>query len=173
MGSPLSRWQSKRSCVHGIETQRIHCHQLSRWVQWLGGCKKYLYNINMIQITEKLSIPLRELKFVATTGSGPGGQHVNRVATKIVLLWNVDLSKSISNSQRSRIKRKLTTRINKLGILRISSSKHRSQKANRSVTIERFVQLLREALKRKHHARKRGSPLRRGQSELTQKSEEV
>ena len=103
----------------------------------------------MIQITEKLSIPLRELKFVATTGSGPGGQHVNRVATKIVLLWNVDLSQAISNSQRSRIKRKLTTRINKLGILRISSSKHRSQKANRRVTIERFVQLLREALKRK------------------------
>jgi ribosome-associated protein len=43
---------------------------------------------------------------------------------------------------------KLATRINKAGILRVSSSKHRSQKANRSATIDRFILLLQDALKR-------------------------
>jgi len=103
----------------------------------------------MIHITPTLSVPTRELKFVATTGSGPGGQHVNRVATKIVLLWNVETSTSVTNSQRNRIHQKLSTRINKIGILRISSSKYRSQKANRTATIERFASLLQGALKRK------------------------
>ena len=108
----------------------------------------------MIQITPTLSIPMRELKFVATTGSGPGGQHVNRVATKIVLLWNVQTSYSITRSQQNRILNKLSTRINKVGVLRVSSSKHRSQKANRSATIVRFVTLLQDALKRKAVRRK-------------------
>jgi ribosome-associated protein len=103
----------------------------------------------MIQITPRLAIPTREFKFVATTGSGPGGQHVNRVATKIVLLWGVQTSTSLSDSQRHRIMQKLSTRINKAGILRVSSSKYRSQKANRTATIERFVVLLQDALKRK------------------------
>ena len=103
---------------------------------------------DMIHITPKLSIPIRELKFVASTSSGPGGQHVNRVATKIVLLWDVKSSTSISRSQQSRILNKLATRINKAGILRVSSSKHRSQKANRSATIDRFILLLQDALKR-------------------------
>jgi len=102
----------------------------------------------MIRVTDSLAIPMRELKFVATTGSGPGGQHVNRVATKIVLLWNVDESTAITNTQRSRIKIKLASRINKLSILRVTSSKHRSQKANRTATIERFALLLADALRR-------------------------
>ncbi len=102
----------------------------------------------MIKITPTLSIPMRELKFVATTGSGPGGQHVNRVATKIVLLWDVHSSSAITRGNRNRILNKLSTRINKQGILRVSSSKHRSQKANRSATIERFIKLLQDALKR-------------------------
>jgi ribosome-associated protein len=108
----------------------------------------------MIQITPTLSVPMRELKFVATTGSGPGGQHVNRVATKITLLWNLETSTSVTNSQRNRIHQKLSTRINKIGILRISSSKYRSQKANRTATIERFASLLQNALKRKIVRRK-------------------
>ncbi|MBC8203232.1 MAG: aminoacyl-tRNA hydrolase [Planctomycetes bacterium] len=110
----------------------------------------------MIQITPTLSIPMRELKFVATTGSGPGGQHVNRVATKIVLLWDVKTSTSVSKCQQKRILHLLATRINKAGVLRVSSSKHRSQKANKTATIERFITLLQDALKRKVVRKKTG-----------------
>lgn len=100
----------------------------------------------MIQIHESLSIPLREIKFVYGTSSGPGGQHVNKVATKATLLFSVALSTSLSAYQRTRILNKLSTRINKEGTLRVTSSKHRSQRANKETVIERFSILLREAL---------------------------
>ncbi|MBC8523521.1 aminoacyl-tRNA hydrolase [PVC group bacterium] len=101
----------------------------------------------MIKITNTISMPLRELRFVATTGSGPGGQHINRVATKVVLLWDLDASSSFNLAQKLRIRQKLSTRINKEGTMRVTSSKYRSQKANKEATIERFATLLCDALK--------------------------
>ncbi|MBL6998050.1 MAG: aminoacyl-tRNA hydrolase [Phycisphaerales bacterium] len=108
----------------------------------------------MIKVTKSLFISPRELKFIASTGSGPGGQHVNRVATKIVLLWDVDSSENVSTAQKNRIKQKLSTRINKAGVLRVTSSKHRSQKANKEATIARFALLLSEALATKKTRKK-------------------
>ena len=99
-----------------------------------------------MKITSKISIPTQEIRFVFGTSTGPGGQHVNRVATKATLLFDVNQSESITRNQRNRILAKLPTRINKQGILRVSSSKHRSQRANKKVATERFVTLLREAL---------------------------
>lgn len=109
---------------------------------------------SMIKVTKSLFISPRELKFIASTGSGPGGQHVNRVATKIVLLWDVDSSENVSTAQKNRIKQKLSTRINKAGVLRVTSSKHRSQKANKEATIARFALLLSEALATKKTRKK-------------------
>ncbi len=101
----------------------------------------------MIRIHKSLSIPKREIQFVYGTSSGPGGQHVNKVATKATLLFSVSSSSSLNASQRNRIFKKLSTRINKEGVLRVSSSKYRSQRANREATITRFSLLLFEALK--------------------------
>lgn len=123
----------------------------------------------MIRITDTLVIPMRELTFVATTGSGPGGQHVNRVATKIVLLWDVDASLSISALQKRRILQQLSTRINKLGVMRVTSSKYRSQKANRSATIERFVLLLADVLKPRAMRKKTRVPSRQKAKRLDEK----
>lgn len=123
----------------------------------------------MIRITDTLMIPMRELTFVATTGSGPGGQHVNRVATKIVLLWDVDASLSISALQKRRILQQLSTRINKLGVMRVTSSKYRSQKANRSATIERFVLLLADVLKPRAIRKKTRVPSRQKAKRLDEK----
>ncbi len=80
------------------------------------------------------------------TSSGPGGQHVNKVATKATLLFSVTNSASLTSYQRTRILNKLSTRINKEGTLRVSSSKHRSQRANRESALDRFSVLIREAL---------------------------
>ena len=100
----------------------------------------------MIRITNTLSIPLREIRFVYGTNTGPGGQHVNRVATKATLLFDVNRATTLTNSHRRRLNVALATRINKEGILRVSSSKYRSQKANRDAATERFVELLNIAL---------------------------
>ncbi|MDE1038267.1 MAG: alternative ribosome rescue aminoacyl-tRNA hydrolase ArfB [Phycisphaerales bacterium] len=100
----------------------------------------------MIRITNTLSIPLREIRFVYGTSTGPGGQHVNRVATKATLLFDLNQATTLTNSHRRRLDIALATRINKEGVLRVSSSKYRSQKANRDAATERFVELLNIAL---------------------------
>ena len=100
----------------------------------------------MIRITNTLSIPLREIRFVYGTSTGPGGQHVNRVATKATLLFDLNRTTTLTNSHRRRLDIVLATRINKEGVLRVSSSKYRSQKANREAATERFVELLNIAL---------------------------
>jgi ribosome-associated protein len=100
----------------------------------------------MIRITNTLSIPLREIRFVYGTSTGPGGQHVNRVATKATLLFDLNRATTLTNSHRRRLDIALATRINKEGVLRVSSSKYRSQKANREAATERFVELLNIAL---------------------------
>ena len=80
------------------------------------------------------------------TSTGPGGQHVNRVATKATLLFDLNRATTLTNSHRRRLDIALATRINKEGVLRVSSSKYRSQKANRDAATERFVELLNIAL---------------------------
>ena len=100
-----------------------------------------------VKITEKLSIPISELMFTACRSSGPGGQNVNKVNTRVTLWFDVVNSPSLSDQQKQMIHNHLPTRINKEGVLRVVSQKYRSQAQNRNTAIERFVSLLHEALK--------------------------
>jgi ribosome-associated protein len=103
----------------------------------------------MIKITEQLYISENELKFTASRSGGPGGQHVNKVSTRITLSFDVINSHALSDDQKQLILRRLATRINRQGILQIAGQEHRSQTSNRNAAIERFVELMRKALKRK------------------------
>jgi len=100
-----------------------------------------------VKITEKLSIPISELMFTACRSSGPGGQNVNKVNTRVTLWFDVVNSPGLSTRQKEMIRDHLPTRMNKEGVLRVVSQKYRSQAQNRNTTIERFVSLLHEALK--------------------------
>ncbi|NIO05622.1 MAG: aminoacyl-tRNA hydrolase [Proteobacteria bacterium] len=111
----------------------------------------------MIEVTKGVSIPEVEVKFTASRSSGPGGQHVNKADSRVTLWFNVASSRSLSPAQKRRILNRLTTRVNKKGVLRVVSQKTRSQAANREVAVERFVDLLRQALRRAS-ARKRTQP---------------
>jgi len=112
----------------------------------------------MIRITARLSIPTREIQYTYSTSTGPGGQHVNKVATRVTLLFDLISAHSLTQSQRNRIWTKLSTRINKHGVMRVSSSKHRSQKANKEAAIERFKALLQEVLKHKKRRKQTSVP---------------
>ena len=100
----------------------------------------------MLRINDEISIDDDELRFEFARSSGPGGQNVNKVETKVRLLFNLQGSRSLKPEQRSRIEERLSTRITKAGVLHISSQRHRTREANRKATIERFVDLLGEAL---------------------------
>lgn len=99
-----------------------------------------------LQVRSDLSIDEQELEFRTGTSTGPGGQHVNRTETRVTLLFDVGASPSLTEEQREKIFARLATRINREGVLRVSSQKHRSQSANRELVIERFQQLLADAL---------------------------
>ena len=99
-----------------------------------------------ISISEGLVIPEADITFVTARSSGPGGQHVNKTETKVTLLFDLDGTTALDEDQKARLHEHLATRINKTGQLRVSSQRHRSQKANREATQERFADLVREAL---------------------------
>lgn len=87
-----------------------------------------------------------ELKFRTSRSSGPGGQSVNKVNTKVELMFNVWESAVLSYDQKDIISKKLSNRINSDGILSISSEETRSQFKNKELVVSRFIQLLNEAL---------------------------
>ena len=100
----------------------------------------------MLRINDDLWIDEDDLRFEFARSSGPGGQNVNKVETKVRLLFDLQGSRSLSSKQRMRIEERLATRITKAGVLHVSSQRHRSREANRRATIERFVELLADAL---------------------------
>ncbi len=88
-----------------------------------------------------------ELEFQYTKSSGAGGQHVNKVATKVVLLFNVQKSKVLNEEEKVIILEKLKSVISKKGVLRLTSEATRSQYKNKEIVISRFVKLIQDALK--------------------------
>lgn len=99
-----------------------------------------------VEVSEGLMIPDEELAFTTSRSSGPGGQNVNKVSTRVTLLFDVEQSPSLSPEQRDLVRRRLPGRINRDGILRVVSQRHRSQSANREAAVRRFAELLAQAL---------------------------
>jgi len=100
----------------------------------------------VIPIIPGLAIPAGEISFTASRSGGPGGQNVNKVSSKVILAFNVVQSAALSEEQKQMILGKLATRINKEGILQIASQRTRSQELNRADVLDRFSDLLRQAL---------------------------
>ena len=88
---------------------------------------------------------INECRFEATRSSGSGGQNVNKVSTKVILLFNVLESNVLSQLQKDVFLSELHTRISKHGIFRISSGRERTQLANRKLVTEKFKSLVEKA----------------------------
>ena len=114
----------------------------------------------MIEITDGVFISEDELVFKASRSSGPGGQNVNKVNTRITLFFDVAGCEVLSDIQKQRILTRLSTRADKNGIIRVVSQKFRTQKANRRAALGRLQELLREAVKTKPVRKKTKVPER-------------
>ena len=100
----------------------------------------------MIEIDTNLRIPDNEIVYSFSPSSKPGGQNVNKVSTRVTLVFDVGGSSVLSDDERRRILTGLQSRITKDGLLRVVSQKYRSQGANREAARLRFAELLRSAL---------------------------
>jgi ribosome-associated protein len=99
-----------------------------------------------LRITDELAIDDSELEFEFARSGGPGGQNVNKVETKVTVLWNLATSPSLDADQRARLEAELANRVTKDSVLRVTSQRHRTREANRADAIERFIALVAGAL---------------------------
>ena len=88
---------------------------------------------------------INECRFEATRSSGSGGQNVNKVSTKVILLLNVPESMVMDEEQKTIFLSNLHTRISKHGIFRISTGVERTQLGNRKRVVEKFAVLVTKA----------------------------
>lgn len=95
-----------------------------------------------------LPIVLQELQYKAVRSSGPGGQHVNKTATKIEVTFSIDKSRGLSEEEKAQIHKRLATRVTQEGILILQCGETRSQLRNKKIVTERIMQLLIDSLKK-------------------------
>jgi ribosome-associated protein len=125
----------------------------------------------MIEIGENTFVVDDELVFKTSRSSGPGGQNVNKLNTRVTLLFDLAGSSSLSREQKQRLAGKLSTRIDRQGLLRVVSQKHRSLEANRREAVERFRQLMHDALKPVPVRRKTKAPAAARERRLSEKKQ--
>ncbi len=113
---------------------------------------------SLLEINDSVFIPIDELRFTATRSGGPGGQNVNKLNTRITLLFDLEKSAGLDDFQKQRVRERLANRINKDGVLRVVSQEHRTQGANRQAAIDHFARLIAAALKRRPTRRKTRIP---------------
>lgn len=100
-----------------------------------------------LHIRDTLTIPEAELQFRFSRSGGPGGQHVNRVATQVELLFDVLHSPSLDEAQRGQVQAALPSYIDSRGVLHLTSRTTRSQYRNRVEVTARLQRLLQHALR--------------------------
>ena len=97
---------------------------------------------------------IKELSFKAIRSSGAGGQHVNKVSSKIELTFNLENSNALSEREKELLKTKLSSRLTKENKLILFCDETRSQHRNKDLAIKRFLELLKTNLIRPKIRRK-------------------
>jgi ribosome-associated protein len=100
-----------------------------------------------LEVTEGFRIPFRELRFRTARSSGPGGQNVNRLETKVEVLFDARASRAVSGDQKERLLAGLDREGWDDGMIRVVSQRHRSQWQNKQDALEKLSVILRHALR--------------------------
>ena len=108
--------------------------------------KKVMIATN-IRITQSFTIPLSEISFRTSRSGGPGGQNVNKLETRVELLYDIQNSQSIPGTLKQKLLKILSTQLNSTGVLRVVVQDSRSQWKNKQIALERLAMLLHSALR--------------------------
>lgn len=96
----------------------------------------------MIAITPRLSLDESEVTFSYTCSPGPGGQNVNKVATAVLLRFNIKTATSLPEEVRLRLLSLLGNRLTQQGDLIIKASCYRTQMRNKQDALARLKEIL-------------------------------
>ena len=88
----------------------------------------------------------KELLFKAVRSSGAGGQHVNKVSSKVELYFDLATSVAFTEKEKQLLLKNLSNRINKEGVLKIYSSESRSQHTNKEKVVKRLFKMIEKGL---------------------------
>ena len=99
-----------------------------------------------LEIGQGVRIPAAELRQSASRSSGPGGQHVNKSATRVTLRWNVRESGALDEAQKARACSGLATRLTRAGELVVHAEASRSRARNLEAAQARMAELIADAL---------------------------
>jgi ribosome-associated protein len=121
-----------------------------------------------LELGDGLMVPAQLLRASTSRSGGPGGQHVNKVETRVTIELEVD-ALPISEHARQLVRERLRGRINRAGILRVTSQSERSQSANRDRALSRMEQLLRDALKERPLRKRTRTPARQKRKRIEDK----
>ena len=105
-------------------------------------------------------IPLSELRFRFSRSGGPGGQHVNTSSTRVEVVFDLLGSPSLTDAERARATRRLGSKLDADGTLRVVAQDERSQLRNRELATRRLEELLRDALRPPPPRRRATKPTR-------------
>lgn len=111
----------------------------------------------------------QELRFNFSRSSGPGGQHVNKVNTRVELRFDIMASKVLSDEQKELILGKLQRRLSKDGVLIIVEQTSRSQLKNKETAITRFYEIINKALIHRKKRKPTGIPKSAKEQRLKEK----
>jgi ribosome-associated protein len=129
----------------------------------------------MLEINPQLQIPDTELQWTFARSGGPGGQNVNKVASKAVLRWNLAVSPSLPEEVKTRIRDQQRNRITTEGDLIITSQRYRDQERNKQDCLEKLAGMIlrattipkpRKASKPSRASRERRLQVKRRRSEI-------
>jgi ribosome-associated protein len=100
--------------------------------------------MEVLKINKNISIPLATVNFKFSRSGGKGGQHVNKVSTKVEAILNVNDLIAAPETV-ARIARRLHARLDEHGALHVTAQESRSQWQNKQHAIEKLADILREA----------------------------
>jgi len=89
---------------------------------------------------------IKEVSFKAIRSSGAGGQHVNKVSSKVELTFDLMNSKEVSDKEKELLLKNLSRKLTKENVLILQCDESRSQHRNKEIVIHRFLELIRKAL---------------------------
>jgi len=123
----------------------------------------------MIEISAGIFIDQGRLRYTFSRSSGPGGQNVNKLNTRVTVFFNLSASQSFSTSQKRRVVNRFGSRISKSGELRVVSQRFRTREANKKAAMAKLGEILKEGIKKRKARKKTAVPKYSKQARLADK----